>query len=180
MNNQQFPSPPPLSHLLPQISLLPFVFSPWGCSPSSLGPGLNPDFSACSLSSVNPGSLQGSDELSPTAAVLSNADPRSAVEWKARMPLTAALAGAPGNPCAKGAQRQRGSPHFLGQAHWRGSSKGTLEFLGVSSNDTQNIFNKMKLWAHSFSNRHTTRTSPLYTVPLSRVDRPTKIKVLIL
>lgn len=108
MNNQQFPSQPPLSHLLPQISLLPFVFSPGGCSPSSLGPGLNPDFSACSLSSVNPGSLQGSDELSPTAAVLSNADPHSAVKWKAGMPLTEALAGASGDPCAPRSSEAKG------------------------------------------------------------------------
>lgn len=45
---------------------------------------------------VNPGGLQGSDELPPAAAVLINADPRSAVEWETGMPAAAALVGAQG------------------------------------------------------------------------------------
>lgn len=89
------------------------------------------------LSSVNLGRLQGSDELSPTAAVLSNAEPHSAVEWKAGRPTAVALAGAQGKLCAPEAKGFTPLPRAgtLG-----GSSKITLEFLGLSRKDTQTTF----------------------------------------
>ena len=154
MNNQQFTSQPPLPHLLLQISLLPLVFSPWRYPPSSLGPGLIPHFSACSLSSGNPGSLQGSDELSPTAAVLSNAGPHSAVEWKAGMPITAALAGAQGKPCAPRISEPKGFIPLPRAGTLRGELRRHSRILWYESKDTQNIFNKVKLSAQSCSNRH--------------------------
>lgn len=88
MNKEQSSAQLPLPHLLPQISLLSSKSSPTRVIPFFAWPRSHPPShtSGPALSSVNPGGLQGSDELPPAAAVLINADPRSAGKWEAEMP----------------------------------------------------------------------------------------------
>ena len=91
---------------------------------------------------MNPGGLQGGDELPPTAAVLSIADPCSAVEWEAGMPAAAALAGAQKKPCAPRSSEAKGftPPPRTGVLGPGGGGSNAFALLGLRSKDTQGSF----------------------------------------
>lgn len=98
---------------------------------------------------VNPGGLQGSDELPPAAAVLINADPRSGVGD--RDACSCSFGGG-----SRKTVRQRASSHLLEQAYWRsrGGSKATRTSQPEKQGYLRRFFNKVKPSVQSVSSRH--------------------------